>query len=134
MSSSHTVQTSIGLPVTTTTETVIGTITIPPENQPLGSDGIAIDGAMTGTAGAGTTAVTIRVRQGTVTGTVVGAQVSSPVTASAGFVMPFSCLDATTSYPAGNTYVVTAQQTGATGNGSSFNVTITTTPSTPLAG
>jgi hypothetical protein len=134
MSSSHTVQTTLGTTLTTTTEAVVGTIVIPSENQPLGADGIAIDGVVTGTAGASTTAVTVRVRQGTLTGAVVGVNLSTPVTASAGFYAPFACLDTTTSYPAGNTYVVTVQQVGATGNATNVNVTVTTTPSNPLVG
>lgn len=134
MTTSHTVQQTAGVAPVTTTETVILTINIPSENQPLGSDGIYLSGTVGGTAGAGTTAVGIRIRQGTVTGAVVGNVYTEPVTASALFTIGFDVLDPTTSYPAGNTYVVTATQTGATGNGSGFVGCVTSTPSTPLTG
>lgn len=134
MSTSHTAQQTAGVAPVTTAETVVLTITIPPENQPLGADGIYLSGSVGGTAGAGTTAVVVRVRQGTVTGATVGPAYTEPVTASAGFVVGFDVLDPATAYPTGNTYVVTAQQTGATGNGSAFVGCVTSSPSNPLAG
>jgi hypothetical protein len=134
MSTSHTVQQTAGVAPVTTAETVILTITIPSENQPLGADGVYLSGTVGGTAGAGTTAVAIRIRQGSVAGAVVGNVYTEPVTASALFAIGFDMLDPTTSYPTGNTYVVTAVQTGATGNGAGFVGCITSTPSNPLTG
>lgn len=135
MSSSHTVQTTGGgVSPVTTAETVVATITIPPENQGSNADGIYLTGTVAGTTGAGTTQVAIRVRIGTLTGAQVGYTFTSNATASALWSGGFDCLDGVTSYPAGNTYVITVQQTGATGNGTLFNAAVTASPSTPLVG
>jgi hypothetical protein len=134
MSSQHTVQTTgTGVAPVTTAETVVLTIVTPPENQVVG-DGIALTGTVEGTTGASTTAVAVRVRIGTVTGTVVGDVFTSPATASALWAGGFDVLDPVLSYPNGQTYVVTVQQTSATTNGSGFVGTVVSTPSTPLAG
>lgn len=134
MSSSHTVQTTgTGVAPVTTAETVVLTMVIPPENQVVG-DGITLTGTVEGTTGAATTAVAVRVRIGTVTGTQVGDTFTSPATASALWSGGFDVLDATLSYPTGQTYVVTVQQTSATGNGSGYVGACTSSPSTPLAG
>lgn len=134
MSSTHVVATT-GQTVVTTTETVVGTITIPPENQP-GSDGVYISGLVTGVAGAAATGIIIKVRQGSITGAAfnIGSGNAVPVTAGLPFAIPFAALDTQTSYPTGNTYVVTITQVAATGNATTVSSTMQSEPSTPLAG
>jgi len=134
MATSHAVQTTGGTTVVTTAETVVATIQIPALNLPLGADGVFIAGICNGLAGSGTTAITTRVRQGSLTGAQVGAGVSTPTTAGTGFTTAIAVLDTTTSYPTGNTYVVTVQQTNATGNATGVNATVLTTPANPMVG
>jgi hypothetical protein len=134
MSTLHAVSINNSVAPVTTAETVVGTITIPPENQP-GGDGVVISGIVTGTTGAGTTALVVRVRQGVGTsGAVLPNSSTQQVGAAVNTNVPFTCLDTQTSYPQGNTYSVTVQQTGATGNGSNFNTTISSEPATSVAG
>lgn len=134
MSTQHAVSVNNSVAPVTTAETVVGTITIPPLNQP-GGDGVLISGIVTGTTGAGTTAIVVRVRQGNGTG---GAILPNSTTVQVGASLNtsayFSCLDTVTQYPNGNTYSVTVQQTGATGNGSNYNTTISSEPSTSGVG
>lgn len=133
MSSSHAFQTTGGTTVNTTTETVIATVVVPAENQNVG-DGIAVSGTMVGTTGAGTTSIQVRVRIGSLTGAVVGNVFQENFGAAAFFTVPFDALDPTTSYPAGQTYVITCQQVAATGNATGVNVAGQTSPCSPLAG
>src|ERR1700758_1096914 len=117
MTSQHAVSVNNSVAPVTTAETVVGTITIPAENQP-GADGVLISGVVTGTTGAGTTAIVVRVRQGVGTaGAIVPNSSTVQVGASLNTSAYFACLDTQTQYPAGNTYSITVQQTGATGNG-----------------
>lgn len=134
MSTQHAVSVNNSVAPVTTAETVVGTITIPPLNQP-GGDGVLISGIVTGTTGAGTTAIVVRVRQGNgLAGAILPNSTTVQVGASLNTSAPFACLDPVTSYPAGNTYTVTVQQTGATGNGSNYNTTISSEPSTSGVG
>lgn len=134
MSNEHAVQSTGNVAPVTTAETLIGTITIPPENQTIG-DGIYLSGIVTGTTGTGVTAIAVRVRQGNgVGGAQVGNTCTTQVGASLPFTAPFAALDSTVVYAAGNTYSITAVQTAATGNGSGFNTAINSSPCSPLAG
>lgn len=84
-----------------------------------GAQGILIYGYVMITPGTGTTTVTIRVRVG---GSLTGTQLSGPaiaVTAGVQTIIPFWAVDPTplTTPNYATTYMITAQQTGATGNG-----------------
>lgn len=105
----------------TTAETAVASLSfggpsIPAPGNP-GSTNLAptlIAGVVNVTAGAGTTAVVVRVRQGIgVTGTVVGVLDTDTLAAAASESIAFEKYDAT----GATSYTVTVQQTGATGNG-----------------
>lgn len=105
--------------VTTTTETVA--LTMPAISTPGAGSQVTMEGELNMTAGTAATAVTVRVRRGTgITGTVVGE--SNPVTVAAGNTvpLPWQVVD-TPGEVAGQAYVVTVQQTAATGNGTVLN-------------
>lgn len=79
--------------------------------------GVRINGIVNySTTGTGTTQVTIRVRQGSLTGPVVGAAVTTTVTAATPATIPFDEIDFTRFAAGGGVYVVTATAGGATGN------------------
>ena len=119
----------------TTAETAVLTFTIPPEGNP-GGQGIYIDVNCVVTTGAATTALQIRVRQGSgVGGAIVGVMAQTQVAAAtANEQAGAGVLDPTLIYPAGNTYTVTVQQVAATGNGTMLSVLANTQPVTALAG
>lgn len=103
-------------PVTLTlnTETVIATSASLSVNNP-GGQGLNVNGFVEITPGASATAFTVRIRQGSLTGPVVGTTTNGATPAYAESI-PYSFNDSTLS---GNVvYVLTAQQTAATGNGS----------------
>lgn len=100
--------------VTTTTETVVGSTPSNFEVAPYGSN--IVSGTINFTAGTGTTAVVLRVRQGnTTSGTLIAPAQTITLAAAASANIPFEVEDLAP--VAGNTYCVTVQQTGATGNG-----------------
>lgn len=113
----------------TTAETVVATLPMPPINEPAGQ-GIFITGAADVTAGAGSTGLNLRVRIGSLTGTQVGATVG--VSAAGNGVI--GVIDTTTNYPAGVTYVLTAQQVAATGNGTVLATFLDATPISNFGG
>lgn len=119
----------------TTAETAVLTFTIPPEGNPTGQ-GIYIDAGIILTSGASTTAVQVRIRQGSgVAGAVVGVMGQTQVlAATANEVAGVVAVDPTLTYPAGNTYTVTVQQVAATGNGTMQQAVASTAPVTALAG
>jgi hypothetical protein len=119
----------------TTTETAVLTFTIPPENQPSGQ-GIYIDANVILTTGAATTAVQVRIRQGSgVAGAVVGVMEQTQVAAAtANEGASCAAVDPTLVYPAGNTYTVTVQQVAATGNGTMAQALASVAPVTALNG
>lgn len=119
----------------TTAETAVLTFTIPPEQNP-GGQGVYFNATFNFTPGTGTTAVVLRVRQGSGTGgAVVGVPFSTPVTAGvANSTAEASVVDPTTSYPAGNTYTLTAAQVGATGNGTAAQSLVSSSPVTAAVG
>jgi hypothetical protein len=119
----------------TTAETAVLTFTTAPEQQPTGQ-GIYIDANAVLTTGAAATAVQVRIRQGVGTGgALVGVVAQTQVAAAtANEIAGCAAVDPVTTYPNGNTYTVTVQQVGATGNGTMAQVTASVAPVTALAG
>jgi hypothetical protein len=114
-----TVQAAVQIPaavtLVTTAETIVATL--PFVGQGTARDGNLISGFINVTQGTAGTAITIRVRAGaTVTGTLIGVADVNTLAAAAIANIEFGALDLAT-FPAGNQYVVTAQATAATGNG-----------------
>lgn len=101
--------------ITTTSETVAATGTTVTENNP-GGQGVIVYGVVNVTSGTLTTALVIRVRQNSLTGSVVGAAQTITTTATNSVSIPFHVLDTATLTGPIN-YVVTVQQTGASANG-----------------
>lgn len=118
-----------GAPVTLTTngEAVVATTAKPDEQLPPAA-GVLISGFVNVTTGAsGTTAVVIKVRQGTTTGgTQVGSSITLTIATAVSGVIPFAVIDATGGEPIGQ-YSVTATQTGGSANGTAFG-TISVSP------
>jgi hypothetical protein len=81
--------------------------------------GVRINGIVYfSTTAAGTTAITVRVRQGSLAGALVGAQITQSVTANTAAVIAFDEIDFSR-FPAaegGGVYVVTVQGVASTGN------------------
>jgi hypothetical protein len=109
-----------GQTLVTTAETVIGTFPAlegtPPSVTPYAGQGIPtlVSGNVNVTPGAAATGIIVRIRQGSLTGAVIGTPAETDtVAASVPVDVPFEGFD-----PAGaTTYVVTVQQVAATGNG-----------------
>ncbi|MCL6552921.1 MAG: hypothetical protein K6W08_07355 [Firmicutes bacterium] len=104
--------------IPTTSETVV--ITSPLIKIPVSTCRVWITGSCQLTSGTGTTAVTVRIRRGTTTaGTLIGAGNSEAIKTAAGSTEPFglSVVDTLAGADAVQ-YVLTLQQTAATGNGS----------------
>lgn len=110
--------------ITTTTETVVATAPAASFYTP-GSNGVSISGVVNFTMGASGTAVTVRVRQGSLTGPLVGNAVVETLAAAAIANIPYEAED-TSGFPqaAGSIYVVTVQATAATGNDTVNQATI----------
>lgn len=118
---------SAAVTLTTTAETVVATFTTPPLNTGVGpTEGTVIGAEVTLTPGTAATAVQLRVRQGSLAGAVVGNLAESPATAAVTDTVDIQVTDPTANYPAGNTYVLTAQQVAATGNGTVQYVNVLT--------
>jgi hypothetical protein len=108
-------QTGVSIP--TTTETAV--VTMPVAVGAGTALGTLIRGWIQLLAGTAATAITIRCRQGAINGTIVDTPSPAPtVTAGATGLWPFSFWDQT-EYPQtpGAQYLITVQQTSATGNG-----------------
>lgn len=109
--------------VTTTTETEAAQVAAPPPNR----SGLVytVRGWMQVTAGVGTTAFIPRIRRGTDTsGTLVGE--GNPVTVVAGNTLTVPLVvDDTPGEVSSLDYVVTVQQTAATGNGTVAQASLT---------
>ncbi len=87
-----------------------------------------IDGFINFTAGAGTTAVIVRVRRASLTGALVGVAQTHTLAATAIGAIAFSADDpASANPPLGAIYVVTIQQTGGSGAGSTNYAVVTST-------
>lgn len=134
MTTEHVI-TNTGVTVTTTAETIVASITIPPMVQSVG-DGVMLSGDIVGTSGTGTTGIQVRVRQDTITGSDISVQqgITIPVAASTVFNLSFAGLSTNLNQPTGRTFVVTIQQVGATGNATGVNTIVNSTPCTPLVG
>lgn len=110
-----TVPVSAAVSVVTTAETVVATVTIP--SVPSAGLTVRILALLKFTLGTAATAITCRIRRNSLTGTLVG--VATPTQGTAG-----NTVDAhiegedSPGEVAQQSYVVTVQQTAATGNGS----------------
>lgn len=108
-------QVGSGGAIGTNVETVIailGNISAPQ------GDAIDLEGSVSILAGTGTTAVVLRIRRGVdTTGAVVGGPYTHTLAAAANGVVTINAVDNLTADIAGGSYVLTAQQTGGTGNG-----------------
>lgn len=133
MATTNAVASSAATNLPTTTETVVLTFTIPPENNP-GGEGVQIDANADFTAGTAATSAILRVRQGSLAGAVVGNAIQSPVTAGIPNSLSGCVLDPTLQYPVGNTYVLTVQQVAATGNGTMAYAAAFSNPCTSQVG
>lgn len=134
MTTTNTQVSSAATNIPTTTETAVLVFTIPPLNNPAGQ-GVEINASVSFTAGTGTTSAQVRVRQGNgVAGAVVGAIAQAPTTAGIENSLDALVLDPTLSYPTGNTYTVTVQQVGASGNGTMIYASAVTNPATAQVG
>lgn len=121
--------TASAVTVTLAAETAILTAPAYPVNNP-GGQGVSIDGMVDITTGASTTAVVLRVRRDSVTGTIVGA-VTHTLAAAALGAIPFDFLDTVATALVGSpVYVLTAQQTGGTANGTATVATMNVESST----
>lgn len=115
------VEVSSAVTLVTTAETVIGIIENPaagqnvPQQAPYATAGpCIISGVCVVTGGTATTAGTVRVRQNSISGSVVGNAAPMPITGAVAAAIPFEVLDSSGALQ----YVVTAQLTSASGNGS----------------
>src|SRR5437588_8247747 len=107
--------------VATPTSAQGGVCTFPPAfdvTGPTSGQNTRVSGSLNITAGAGTTAVVVRVRQGanTTTGTVVGVAETDTLAAAASGSIPFDFIDLTNQYLSSQ-YSLTVQQTGGTAAG-----------------
>ncbi len=121
----HTTQTT-AVTATTTTETVVVTS----DDLPLaasGGEGVLVEGVVNFLAGTAATAVVLRVRQNTLTGTLVGVAQTYTLAAGATASIPFAVLDSSAASTPSAQYVVTVQQTAATGNGTANLSTVSLT-------
>lgn len=108
--------------VTTTTETVVATSL--PVSTRGASEQVTITGWVDFTSGTGATALTLRVRRGTgITGTLVSNANAQTVTAGNTLDYDLVVVD-TPGEVAGQQYVLTVQQTAATGNGTALAASI----------
>lgn len=108
--------------VTTTSETVVASCPALPLDA-VPSTPIRISGVVNITAGTGTTAVVVKIRQGnTVGGTQVGVSLTHTLAAGASGQIAFDLLDSSF---ISTGYCVTVTQTGASGNGTINDAAIT---------
>lgn len=113
------------VPITLAAETAI--LTTGPISTPGAGAVVNIQGVVAVTAGAGTTAVVIRVRRGTgVAGAIVGELETDTLAAASLEAIPFAMQDPLGD-AAGQVYTLTAQQTGGTGNGTATQAMVALT-------
>jgi len=111
--------------ITTTTETVAATLS--GVNAPGPGATIKLTGFVQVTAGTGTTAITVTIREGTdATGTIVGEAnaIAGGVTAGSTSSLDLVVTDVPAGELANQSYVVTVKQTGASGNGTILLATL----------
>lgn len=131
--STQATKTASGVAVVNAAETAVVTTDLLPSGTGASFEGVEIRGVLTILTGTSTTAVVIRVRQGSgVSGTVVGAARTHTIGAAVNAQIPFCELDAAPA-AAGQQYTVTAQQTGGAANGTA-SCTATTSPSSNVPG
>lgn len=119
---------------TAAAETLIATGPSIPEQNPVGQ-GVCVRGFLNITPGTATTAVVIRVRQGTaLTGTLVGLAQTHTVTAGAPVSIPYEALDPTLNNLAGAQYTLSVQQTSGTAAGTVNYGTLGQSPVTAFVG
>lgn len=108
----------------TTTETVVATVS-GVSMQRLGQR-VCLTGRLTLTTGTGTTNLRLRVREDSLTGTIVPSDPNDSVEATAGGIETHSVYveHAPTAEIANKTYVLTATQTAATGNGTASQASL----------
>lgn len=111
-------------PLVTTAETVVATVTGVSTNQP--GQTVGIRGKANITLGASTTAVVMRVRRDSVTGTVVGEVQTEQISTAAGSTEDHEIYheESAPGEFSGRTYVVTVSQTAATANGTVNNASV----------
>lgn len=113
--------------ITTTVETVVATLS--GVSTPRSGVKVVLAGMCQVTSGGSTTALTPRIRRGTdATGVLVGEGNPLPLATAAGSTeeLAIQCED-TPGEVAGQSYVLTVQQTGAIANGSAIYADITAT-------
>lgn len=121
MANQHSVAAS-AVTVVTTAETVLATIGPFNENQAAGfAQGVAFDGNVNMTVGTGGTLATLRIRNGGLTGALVGVAQAQTVAAGNQVNIPISELDPTL-VQVGVSYVVTVQLTAASANSTANRV------------
>lgn len=109
--------------VTTTTETVVGLVTVPTNMRPGGT--VKIRANVAHTTGTGVTACVLRVYRGaTASGTLVDVARTTQIGASLATDLSIQVTDSPTGELASQPYCVTLQQTGATGNGTVAGVDV----------
>jgi hypothetical protein len=108
---------TVDTPLVTTTETTVATLSTVSTQRP--GQTVCLTGHLTLTTGTNTTAMTIRVRADSLTGTVVGEAPVDAIEAAAGSVETHSIYveDSAPGEVQNKTYVLTVQQAGATANG-----------------
>lgn len=112
--------------LTTTAETVVATVT--GVTTQGGGDRVRLRGWVQLLSGAATTTVTLRVRRGSVTGTLVGEANPVTIPTAAGGTDEYEIV--TTDTPgevAGQSYVLTVTQASATGNGTASQASLEAT-------
>jgi len=109
---------AVNVTLTTTSEIACVTSPVPDSQYPVGG-GISVNGVVTAVCGGTTSALTVRVRQGSgTTGSIVGSAsvISAGATPGLDVSVPVSVIDYAPAFPPG-VYTITAQQASATGNG-----------------
>lgn len=108
--------------ITTTTETVAATLS--GLSTPAADSDVVLSGTVQVTAGTGTTALVVRVRRGTdATGTLIGEAETDTTTAGNLIAIAIQVRD-TPGEVSNQSYVITVQQTGASGNGTISNAAL----------
>ena len=108
----------------TTAETVVATLSGVSTARP--GENIRLEGSVTLTTGGSTTALVLRVRQDSLTGTLVDEAITDQVEAAAGSTETHDIVayDSSGAEYAGKTYVLTVSQTGAAANGSAVHASL----------
>lgn len=108
----------------TTAETVVATLAGVSTGQP--GQTVGLTGDISVTLGTNTTAVTLRVRRDSLTGTLVGEATPEQISTAAGSTERHHCYfeESNPGEFMGRTYVLTVAQTGASANGSVLDASL----------